>query len=179
MQLISHAPSIRRRICVTLYEMLILVGVWALGYLVPSLLLGILFQFQLPNWLAFGHVYILFGIYFTWYWTHSGQTLAMQTWHVKMVDENEQLLKRNQALIRYAISSLWLIPTIIIYILFKHVLMTPMGNWPTIELMFCMVLLFWPLTCLFDRSNPHGAQSLADKLAKTKFILVLKEPKND
>ena len=179
MQLISPAPSIRRRICVTLYEMLILVGVWALGYLVPSLLLGVFFQIQLPSWLAFGHVYILFGIYFTWYWTLTGQTLAMQTWHVKMVNENEQLLNRNQALIRYAISSLWLFPTVIIYILFKHVFLSPLGNWPTIELMFCMVLFFWPLTCLFDRSNPHGAQSLADRLAKTKLILVPKISKND
>ena len=103
----------------------------------------------------------------------------MQTWHVKMVNENEQLLNRNQALIRYAISSLWLFPTVIIYILFKHVFLSPLGNWPTIELMFCMVLFFWPLTCLFDRSNPHGPQSLADRLAKTKLILVPKTPKHD
>ncbi|MEI6791460.1 MAG: RDD family protein, partial [Myxococcaceae bacterium] len=92
--------------------MLILLGVWAIGYLVPSLLLGILLNTQLPSWLAFGHVYVLFGVYFTWYWTKTGQTLAMQTWKVKMVDENDLLLKRNQALIRYAISSLWLIPTV-------------------------------------------------------------------
>jgi len=170
-----QAPSIRRRISVTLYEMLILLGVWAIGYLVPSLLLGILMNIQVPKWLAFGHVYVLFGIYFTWYWTRTGQTLAMQTWKVKMVGENNQLLNRGQAMIRYAISSLWLIPTIIIYILFKYVFLSPLGHWPTIELLFCMILLFWPLTCLFDRQNPQGAQSIADRLAKTKLILVLQE----
>jgi len=170
-----QAPSIRRRISVTLYEMLILLGVWAIGYLVPSLLLGILMNIQVPQWLAFGHVYVLFGIYFTWYWTRTGQTLAMQTWKVKMVGENNQLLNRGQAMIRYAISSLWLIPTIIIYILFKYVFLSPLGHWPTIELLFCMILLFWPLTCLFDRQNPQGAQSIADRLAKTKLILVLQE----
>jgi len=154
--------------------MLILLGVWAIGYLVPSLLIGVLFEKQVPNWVAFGHVYLIFGIYFTWYWTKTGQTLAMQTWHVKMVDENENLLKRNQALIRYAISSLWLIPTIIIYIIFKYVFMAPLGHWPTIELMFCMTLFFWPLTCLFDKANPHGAQSLADRLSKTKLIMIQK-----
>jgi uncharacterized RDD family membrane protein YckC len=155
--------------------MLILLGVWAIGYLVPSLLLGILMNIQVPQWLAFGHVYVLFGIYFTWYWTRTGQTLAMQTWKVKMVGENNQLLNRGQAMIRYAISSLWLIPTIIIYILFKYVFLSPLGHWPTIELLFCMILLFWPLTCLFDRQNPQGAQSIADRLAKTKLILVLQE----
>ncbi len=152
--------------------MLILLGVWALGYLVPSLLLGILMNIQVPQWLAFGHVYVLFGLYFTWYWTRTGQTLAMQTWKVKMVGENNELLNRGQALIRYAISSLWLIPTVLIYILFKYVFLSPLGHWPTIELLFCMILLFWPLTCLFDRQNPQGAQSIADRLAKTKLILV-------
>jgi uncharacterized RDD family membrane protein YckC len=73
--------------------MLILLGVWAIGYLVPSLLIGILFQIQVPSWVAFGHVYVLFGIYFTWYWTETGQTLAMQTWHVKIVDNNENAIK--------------------------------------------------------------------------------------
>jgi uncharacterized RDD family membrane protein YckC len=152
--------------------MLILLGVWAAGYLVPSLLLGVIFDIKLPSWLAFGQVYAIFGWYFTWYWTRTGQTLAMQTWKVKIVDEQEHLLGRNQALIRYAISSLWLIPTVLIYIIFKYVLMTPLGHWPTIELMFCMILFFWPLTCLLDRANPNGAQSLADRLAKTKLILV-------
>jgi len=168
----SQAPSIRRRISVTLYEMLILLGVWAIGYLVPSLLLGMLLDVKVPNWVAFGHVYVLFGWYFTWYWTKTGQTLAMQTWKVRMVDENELPLKRNRALIRYAISTLWLFPTVLIYILFKFVFLLPLGNWPTIELMFCMILFFWPLTCLFDRQNPNGPQSFADRLAKTKLILV-------
>ena len=177
MQVISPAPSIRRRIALTLYEMLILVGVWALGYLVPSLILGVVFNFRVPNLLAFGHVYLLFGLYFTWYWTNHGQTLAMQTWHIKMVNEQEQLLNRNQALIRYAISTLWLIPTVLIYILFKYVFMMPLGNWPTLILMFSMVLFFWPITCLFDRSNPHGPQSLPDRLAKTKLILIPKTPR--
>jgi len=152
--------------------MLILLGVWAVGYLVPSLILGQLFDFILPNWLAFGHVYALFGWYFTWYWTRTGQTLAMQTWNVKIVSESEQLLNTNQALIRYAISSLWLIPTILIYIIFKFVFLRPLGHWPTIELMFCMILFFWPMTCLFDKKNPGGPQSLADRLAKTKLILL-------
>jgi uncharacterized RDD family membrane protein YckC len=170
LQVFTPAPTIRRRIAVTLYEMLILLGVWAAGYLVPSLLMGVIFNFKLPGWLAFGHTYLLFGIYFTWYWTKTGQTLAMQTWKVKMVDERENLLTRNQALIRYAISSLWLIPTVLIYIIFKYVLMKPLGHWPTIELLFCMILFFWPLTCLLDKKNPQGPQSIADRLAKTKLI---------
>jgi len=55
--------------------------------------------------------------------------------------------------------------------------MMPFGNWPTLILMFSMVLFFWPLTCLFDQGNPHGPQSLPDRLAKTKLILIPKTPR--
>ena len=169
------AVTIKRRIYVAMYEMLILLGVWALGYLVPSLILGMIFNLQLPSWLAFGIVYLLFGIYFVWYWKKTGQTLAMQTWHVKLVNLDGNLLSRNQGLIRYALSTLWLIPTIIIYGVLKIILGHSIGNWPTIELMFFMALLFWPMTCLFDKDRIHGRQSLVDRLAKTRLIQL---PKN-
>lgn len=164
------APSIRRRICVNLYEMMILLGVFAIGYLVPSLLLGIFFDIKLPNWLAFGQVYFLFAWYFTWYWTHTGQTLAMQTWNVKLLDTNFRLLRRGHALLRYAIASLWLLPTIVIYICFQTLTGKTLGHWPTIELMFCMILFFWPLTCYLDRSSAQERQSLVDRLCRTKLI---------
>ena len=164
------AVTIKRRIYIGLYEMLMLLGVWALGYLVPTLLLGIIFNIQLPNWLAFGLVYSLFGVYFVWYWKKTGQTLAMQTWHVKLVDLEGKLLSQNQGLIRYAISTLWLIPTVIIYGVFKILMGHPLGHWPTIELMFFMALLFWPMTCLFDRDRINGPQSLVDRLAKTRLV---------
>ena len=110
MQTISPAPSIRRRISVIMYEMLILVGVWALGYLVPSLILGVAFKTQVPNWLAFAHVYILFGVYFTWYWTHGGQTLPMKTWNIRLVDRHDLPVTWKRALARYALCWLWFLP---------------------------------------------------------------------
>lgn len=176
MENILVAPSIRRRICVGLYEMLMLLGVWALGYLVPSLALGVMLEIQVPPWLAFGHVYLLFGLYFVWYWTNTGQTLAMQTWRVKMVNLSGKDLNRSQALIRFAIGSLWLIPAVIIYGAYKLLLGYPMGNWPTLELLFVMALFFWPLTCLLDQNNQLGKQSLADRLAKTRLIQLPKSP---
>ena len=80
--------------------MLVLLGVWALGYLVPSLLIGLFLGTTMPEWLAFAHVYILFGFYFVWYWRKTGQTLAMQTWRVKLVNMQGELLTRDQALKR-------------------------------------------------------------------------------
>ncbi|MEI7531091.1 MAG: RDD family protein [Betaproteobacteria bacterium] len=164
------APSIKRRICVTLYEMMILLGVFAIGYLIPSLILGLYFDYQVPSWVAFVQTYALFGFYFIWYWTHSGQTLAMQTWHVKILDLNNQLISKTHALKRYCISTLWLIPTVTIYGVIKLIFNAPLGHWPTIELMFCMALFFWPITCLLDRKNSFGMQSLVDRLAKTRLV---------
>lgn len=173
------APTLKRRITVSLYEMLVLLGVWAVGHLLPYLMIGVLF-FSKSNlsepepWLAglvFFHLYALFGIYFVWYWTKTGQTLAMQTWHVKLVDTSGQLLTRSHAIKRYAYASLWLVPTVFIYaLLVSSIGKVKMLGWPSIELMFFMALLFWPLTCLLDRRNPNGKQSLVDKITKTQLI---------
>jgi uncharacterized RDD family membrane protein YckC len=164
------APTIKRRIAVALYEMLILLGVWAAGYLVPNLLLGVFLKVSLPKTMAFAHVYLLFGAYFVWYWKKTGQTLAMQTWQVKLVDTQGHLLTRNHALKRYAIASLWLIPSIVIYGTIRYINQQALGLWPTIELMFTMVLFLWPMTCLFDKKNPLGPQSLADRWSGTRLI---------
>ena len=46
------------------------------------------------------------GLYFVWCWRKSGQTLAMQTWQLKLSDGQANLLNWPQALIRYALASL-------------------------------------------------------------------------
>jgi uncharacterized RDD family membrane protein YckC len=30
------------------------------------------------------HVFFVLGAYFIWYWSHGGQTLAMQTWKIQL-----------------------------------------------------------------------------------------------
>lgn len=69
-----------------LYESMLLLGVLALCFMVPYLLLGQLFQFAPPGWLGWLHIFIVLGVYFTWYWRRHGQTLAMQTWRLQLVD---------------------------------------------------------------------------------------------
>ena len=46
------------------------------------------------------------GFYFVWCWRKSGQTLAMQTWQLKLSHGHANLLNWPQALIRYALASL-------------------------------------------------------------------------
>ena len=44
------------------------------------------------------------GVYFVWCWLKSGQTLAMQTWQLKLVSNNGQLLSVNVAIARYMLA---------------------------------------------------------------------------
>ncbi|HSI45741.1 MAG TPA: RDD family protein [Methylophilus sp.] len=50
------------------------------------------------------------GAYFVRCWTVSGQTLASQTWKLKVVDQLGQLLEWKQAVMRYVVASLLLLP---------------------------------------------------------------------
>jgi uncharacterized RDD family membrane protein YckC len=45
-------------------------------------------------------------VYFVWCWRKSGQTLAMQTWQLKLVDNRAQLLTVNVAIARYVLACL-------------------------------------------------------------------------
>lgn len=78
--------SVRRRLASLLYEALLLLGVIALGFLVPHLAIGLIWKVAVPGILLWAHLFVLLGCYFVWYWRHGGQTLAMQTWRLWLVD---------------------------------------------------------------------------------------------
>ena len=54
-------------------------------------------------------VFVVFGIYFVWFWA-KGQTLAMKTWNIRVVDVHGAALSQSRALLRYALSWLWFLP---------------------------------------------------------------------
>jgi len=54
-------------------------------------------------------LFLIFGIYFTWLWS-KGQTLAMKTWHIRVVDAKGQPLTQARALWRYVLSWVWFLP---------------------------------------------------------------------
>ena len=54
-------------------------------------------------------LFVVFGIYFTWFWS-KGQTLAMKTWHIRLVDRHGASVSQPRALLRYALSWIWLLP---------------------------------------------------------------------
>ena len=56
-----------------------------------------------------GPLSVVLGIYFTWFWA-KGQTLAMKTWHIRVVDRDGRPLTQRRALLRYVCSWLWFLP---------------------------------------------------------------------
>ena len=104
----SARPSVelaglRRRLASMLYESMLLLGVLALTFLVPYLMLGVGFEIAPPGWFAWLHIFVVLGAYFVWYWRRHGQTLAMQTWRLKLVDADGRGLSLGRCWLRYAL----------------------------------------------------------------------------
>lgn len=158
------APKFWRRVSCSLYEQLVLLGVIAFTFLLPNLGLGILFGVSLPSWLTFLYLYAVLGLYFVWYWTKSGQTLAMQTWRVRMIGSGGYNLTHRQAIWRYVYGSLWILPCVLLQWLFE------LHKWQIIEMLFSVALFLWPLTIYLHRVSPLQRQSLPDRFAGTRLV---------
>jgi uncharacterized RDD family membrane protein YckC len=65
-----------------------------------------------------GFLFVVLGIYFTWFWA-KGQTLAMKTWHIRLVDRQGRALTQSRALLRYVASWLWFLPPLLAMSPFK------------------------------------------------------------
>ncbi|MBP6406195.1 MAG: RDD family protein [Proteobacteria bacterium] len=106
---LSTTPGLRRRMACWLYEgMLLFAVVFVAGWLFSTL--G-----QMRNamddrrHLLQAFLFVVFGIYFSWFWAR-GQTLAMKTWNIRVVDVMGRPLTQLRALGRYVLSWLWFLP---------------------------------------------------------------------
>lgn len=102
-------PGIWRRLACFLYEGVLLFGVVMIaGYLYSSLT-------QQRNALEGRHglmafLFLVLTVYFVWFWSHGGQTVAMKAWHVRVVRRDGQPLSQGRALARSLLSWIWFMP---------------------------------------------------------------------
>jgi len=103
------APGLWRRMACWLYEGMLLFGVvFVSGWLFSTL--GQVKEAQGGSrWLLQGFLFVVFGVYFGWLW-NKGQTLAMKTWHIRIVDRHGQPVSQPRAFVRYLLSWVWVLP---------------------------------------------------------------------
>jgi uncharacterized RDD family membrane protein YckC len=105
------APGLLRRMACWAYEGILLFGVvFIAGYL-----FGTLSQTRnaMDNRNALqAFVFVIFGIYFVWFWA-KGQTLAMKTWNIRLVDSKGRGISQTRALGRYVLSWIWFLPPLV------------------------------------------------------------------
>ena len=89
-----------------LYESMLLIAIAAAAILLFLLLFGDATHAPKRYFLQI-YLWLVFGVYFIWCWRKSGQTLAMQTWRIRLVSRTGQPLSAIQACKRYVLASLF------------------------------------------------------------------------
>jgi uncharacterized RDD family membrane protein YckC len=159
-------PSLRRRLAAFVYEGVLLFGVLMLSALAYGLatqqrhaLVG------LHGLQAF--IFMVLGLYFTWFWTHGGQTVAMKTWHIRLQGRDGQPVRPVQAWGRYLLSWLWFLPALAAaYLSGQH-----SGRFVTLALLVNMVVYAG-----LARLTPQR-QYLHDLLVRTRLVQVPPAPR--
>lgn len=103
-------------------------------------------------------LFLVFGAYFVWFWSQ-GQTLAMRTWRIRVVDTLGHPLSRIRALTRYAMCWAWFLPPLAAIAPFH---LSAGEN----TVIVCGWILVW---ALLSRFHPQQ-QFLHDILAGTRLV---------
>jgi uncharacterized RDD family membrane protein YckC len=156
----TSTPGLWRRMACWLYEGMLMFGVvFISGYLFSTLS-------QTRNAMDNRHalqafLFVVFGIYFVWFWA-KGQTLAMKTWDIRVVDVHGESISQTRALVRYALSYLWFLPPL--------VAMAPFSlNGPETTVIVLGWVACWALLSRFQRDN----QFWHDAVAGTRLVTSL------
>jgi uncharacterized RDD family membrane protein YckC len=95
----AAVPGLLRRLSAIFYDSWLIAALWMLGVTVDTFVgagsegshLGL-------------QCFALFStvVFFSWFWTHGGQTLGMRAWRLKLVSREGRQVSMRQALIRCA-----------------------------------------------------------------------------
>ena len=108
--------------------------------------------------LLIAFLFVVLGVYFAWFWSR-GQTLAMKTWHIRVLQQDGQRLSQARAVWRYVLSWLWFLPPLA---LAKVLSLHGMAS-------VALVLLWVALWAGLSRWQPDR-QFVHDRLARTQLV---------
>ncbi len=99
---VAERALLGRRLGSLLYEALVILALGIFLFLLPLAVFSGVSHILLGPGLLWLYLFALLGVYFVWCWVKAGQTLAMKTWRLYVVDaQNGQRLRPLQALVRY------------------------------------------------------------------------------
>ncbi len=107
----APTPGIARRLACFVYEGVLLFGVvMVAGWLYSTLT-------QQRHAMTGRHglqsfLFVALAIYFVSFWSRGGQTVAMKTWHIRLVDCRGEPVSQWRALVRYLLAWLWFLPAL-------------------------------------------------------------------
>ena len=107
------AAPLVRRMAAFLYEGVLLFGVLAFAGLVYAVLVHQTSGIEKRTGLM-AVCFAVLGIYFVGLWTRAGQTLAMKTWHLRVLTDRGLPLSPRRALARYLASYVWFLPPLML-----------------------------------------------------------------
>lgn len=106
------APSLKRRLACFVYEGVLLFGVVMATGLVYGVAIGQR-DAMLGRQGLQAILFVALAAYFTWFWSHGGQTLAMKTWHIRLVRADGAAVSAVRSALRYLLSWLWFVPALL------------------------------------------------------------------
>jgi uncharacterized RDD family membrane protein YckC len=155
----APAPGLRRRLAAFVYEGVLLFGVLMLAALAYGL------ATQQRHALVGMHglqlfLFLVLGLYFTWFWSHGGQTVAMKTWHVRLLSKDGQPVGMARAWLRYVLSWMWFLPAL------AGIYAGGLGSGGAISLALLAGVLLYALVSRFNRRR----QFLHDLISRTELV---------
>ena len=107
-----QTPSLKRRMASFVYEGLLLFGIGLIPGAIGALFVALTgHQHPLQSDTALRVITLaIYAVYFSWFWSVRGQTLPMQTWHIRVVTAAGQPLSQARALARFVASCAWFAP---------------------------------------------------------------------
>jgi uncharacterized RDD family membrane protein YckC len=124
-----RGPSLARRMTCFVYEAMLLFGVALIPAIIGTLVFARTGQSHpmQSEYALRAFALVVYGVYFVGFWSAHGQTLAMQTWHIQVVDAAGERITKTRALARYAACCIaWFAPATLIA---TWALLPP---WPTL-----------------------------------------------
>lgn len=155
------APGLWRRLACFVYEGVLLFGVLMIAGYFYSTLTQQRHALQGRHGLQ-AFLFVVLGVYFAWFWSHGGQTVAMKAWRIRLVDRDGRRVSEGRAMVRYLLSWLWFLPALLV----AYLLARPAAGTTFVALAIGVVA--WSLLSWLNPSR----QFVHDLLAGTRLVAV-------